>query len=103
MIVLSIPIYNNYRRIHDDCLEHDVAEPVIQVSTDGVIVTLWLTGIPIAATRHLFFKNPPNLPGFGPPPKPRPRPKRSRVGTIMILAIFTAIMLGILRLEAVGF
>lgn len=64
------------------------------------LTTIWLTGIPIAATRHLLFKN---LPGFGPPPKPRPRPKHSRVGTFMILAIFTAIMLGILRLEAVGF
>ncbi|MDE0198490.1 MAG: hypothetical protein OXH93_15635 [Caldilineaceae bacterium] len=67
------------------------------------LTTIWLTGIPITATRHLFFKNLPDLPGFGPPPKPRPRPKHSRVGTIMILAIFTAVMLGILRLEAVGF
>jgi len=67
------------------------------------LTTIWLTGIPIAATRHLFSKTSPNLPGFGPPPKPRPRPKHSRAGTIMILAIFTAIMLGILRLETVGF
>ena len=39
VIVLSTPIYNNHRRIHDACLEHGVAEPVIQVSTDWVIVT----------------------------------------------------------------
>ena len=32
-------IGSGIRRIHDACLEHGVAEPVIQVSTDWVIVT----------------------------------------------------------------
>ena len=32
-------IGSGVRRIHDACLEHGVAEPVIQVSTDWVIVT----------------------------------------------------------------
>ena len=61
--------------------------------------TIWLGGIPLVAVRHLFFKN---LPGFSPPPKPKPRPKHSRTKTLLFLAIFVAIMLGILRLEAMG-
>ena len=64
------------------------------------LTMIWLGGIPLVAVRHKFFNN---LPGFGPPPKPRPRPNHSRVGTVLILVIFTAIMLGILRLEAMGF
>ena len=32
-------IGSGVRRIHDACLEHGVAEPVMQVSTDWVIVT----------------------------------------------------------------
>lgn len=64
------------------------------------LITIWLGGIPLVAVRNLLFKN---LPGFGPPPKPRPRPNHSRVGTVLILVIFTAIMLGILRLEAMAF
>ena len=53
------------------------------------VTSIWIVGIPITATRHLFFKD---LPGFGPPPAPKHRPNHSRAQTLLMLAIFTAVM-----------
>ena len=61
------------------------------------LATIWLSGFVAEATRQLFFKSPPEL---TPPTLPRPRPKHSRRSTLLILAIFVVIMLGVLMLEA---
>ena len=58
---------------------------------------IWLSGLVAEATRPLLFKNPPEL---TPPTLPRPRPNHSRAITLLILAIFVVIMLGVLMLEA---